>query len=291
MPTATRPRISKDQHVHRDLHLTSPPLKGPDVRELQRHLNGLAEHYKFPWHRIMVDGAYGRRTRQQAHFVAWLIGLEENNRLEVIRKQGRITAEVQQLLRNPEKRSDSDRVREESRRPKVQKLRQEHDEGLETRLQFMLKHKGTNEQPENSNHGPFPIDECQSWYGGSGWPWCGAIVGFSIEKVVLDGVKTGTWWPHAEMIRLDAESGRNGLIDINPRQIVRGNIVTMWPGGSDDDDHVTWATGDVDSDGNFPTVEGNTSSALRDSDGGIIETKSRHISEVTCAARLTLRGL
>jgi hypothetical protein len=279
------PAIAEDKHVHRQLALTSPAMRGPDVRRLQFSLNDLADHYKFPWRKINTDGVLGRRTRELAHFGAWLIGLSEEGRLEVIRKQGRITEEVQSLLRNPESRSSSDRAREETRRPKMQKLRQQRNE-LEKGMEFMLSHKGVNEEPAGSNKGPFPINACQEWYGLLGVPWCGCAVGFSIEKYGLGGEKTGTWWPHAETIRLDAERGQNGLIDVRPAQIMRFDVVTMWPGGSDDDDHVTWATGDVDGNGNFPTVEGNTSSAFRSSDGGIIETKTHHISEVTCAARL-----
>jgi len=34
------------------------------------------------------------------------------------------------------------------------------------------------------------------------------------------------------------------------------------------------------------TVEGNTSSVTRNSDGGIVETKERSFGEVTCVARI-----
>lgn len=278
-------KTSDDKHVHRQLVLTTPHLRGPDVRQFQYSLNGLVDHYEFDWRKIKADGTYGRRTRDLAHFAAWLIGLVDGGRLEVIREQGRITEEVQHLLRNPEKRSQADRAREEDRKPKMRKLRQEHS-ALREAQEFMLSHKGVTESPPSSNQGPYPIDACQQWYGLERVPWCGCIVGFSIEKIGLGGEKTGTWWPHAETIRLDAEGGRNGLIDVAARNIQRFDVVTMWPGGADDDDHVTWALGAVNSGGFFDTVEGNTSSAYRSSDGGIIETKQHHISEVTCAARL-----
>lgn len=283
-PTKRKPRISTNKEAHRHLHLVSPPFRGADVRELQQSLNHLCNHYGFDWHHIVVDGVYGKRTRRQAHFAAWLIGLEEK-RLDAIKHQGRITEEVQRLLRNPEKRSDQDRRREDDRRPRVKKLRRDHD-ALEEAVRWMLKQKGVNEQPPYSNHGPYPIDECQAYFDLSAVPWCGCAVGFAIEKVAGVG-DTGTWWPHAESIRLDAEAGRNGLRDINPRQITRGTVVTFWPGGSDDDDHVAMATGDV-VNGRFSTVEGNTSSGLRDADGGIFETKTHSIGEVTCAAQLTI---
>lgn len=289
----TKPRISTDPTAHRDLVLVSPPMRGKDVHVFQRSLNALATHYGFDWHHVIADGVYGRRTRQQAHFVAWCIGLVDDGRLDVIRHSGRITEEVQRLIRNPETRSKQDRLREEARRPKMAKLRRDHDEGLEASVAWMEEQarKHVNEQPPESNSGPFPIDECQAWYGGTHWPWCGCAVGYGIEKIALGGQKTGTWWPHAESIRLDAEGGRNGLADLNPHQIQRCDVVTFWPGGSDDDDHVGQAASAVDGAGNFESAEGNTSSALRDSDGGIFEIKTRHVSEVTCAARLTLAGI
>lgn len=283
MTTATKPRTSHRSEVHRDLNLVTPLLQGPDVRVLQSALNGLTDHYEFDWHKIMVDAEYGKRSAREAAFCMELIGLE-GELCKRARQTGHLSERTQHLLRNPEDRSAADRRREEERRPRFKKLRRDHKEGLEAAIQFMLKHKGVNEQPAESNRGPFPIDECQQYFGLAGVPWCGCLVGYSIEKIGEVG-KTGTWWPHAAFIRGDAEAGRNGLTDINPLHIVRGCPVTFFNGGND---HVTLALGSVASDGTFHTVEGNTSSAFRDSDGGIIEEKVRSIHEVTCATRLAI---
>ena len=280
--TKNKPRTSTSAHVHRDLNLVTPLLPGPDVRELQEGCQALCDHYEFDWLGLKQDGEYGKRTARRAAFCMELIGIEQEL-CDRARKTGHISELNQRYLRNPEKRGKDERAREENRRPHFKKLRQEHRKGLNEAVEFMLKHKGVNEQPDSSNHGPFPIDECQAWFGLSGVPWCGCAVGYSIEKVAGLG-KTGTWWPHAAFIRADAEGGRNGLEDINPANATLGCIGTLFNGG---DDHVVFVRGDV-RNGVVPTVEGNTSSALQDADGGIIETKERPTGEFTCMARLTL---
>lgn len=282
-PTKTKARISNDPHVHRDLNLVTPMLEGKDVERLQQACNHLCDHYAFDWMHIVVDGQYGRRTARRAAFCMDLVGIHYDL-VRKCRNTGHISLLNQRILRDPTKRGKDERVREENRKDKFRKLRQQHNEGLNAAVEFMLKHKGVNESPAGSNHGPFPIDACQQWYGISGVPWCGCAVGYSIEKYALGGQKTGTWWPHAAYIRGDAEAGRNGLEDINVSNVRLGDILTFFNGG---DDHVTIARGSYHS-GFVPTVEGNTSSAFRDSDGGIIETKDRAAGEVTCAARLNL---
>lgn len=280
--TKNKPRTATSAHVHRQLNLVTPVLQGPDVRELQEACDALCAHYEFTWLSLKEDGEFGKRTARRAAFCMELIGIQEDL-CNQTRKTGHISELSQQYLRNPEKRGKDERVREENRRPHFKKLRQKHTEGLGEAVQFMLDHKGVNESPANSNHGPFPIDACQDWFGLSGVPWCGCAVGYSIEKVAGLG-KTGTWWPHAGFIRADAESGRNGLEDINVSHATLGCIGTLFNGG---DDHVAFVRGDV-KNGLVPTVEGNTSSALQDADGGIIETKERPIGEFTCMARLAL---
>jgi hypothetical protein len=286
MPTHTRnkPRTSTDKHVHRNLNLVTPLLQGKDVEQLQIALNALCDHYEFDWMHIKVDGEYGRRSARRAAFCMELIGVIQEQ-CDKARHTGHVSELNQRMLRNPEKRGADERRREENRKPKFRKLRHQHNEGLNAAVAAMLKHKGVNEQPAESNHGPYPIDKCQDWFGLSGVPWCGCCVGYFIESPAgADLGKTGTWWPHAAFIKGDALAGRNGLEDINPANVRLGDIITFFNGG---DDHVTFARGNSH-DGVIPTVEGNTSSATQDSDGGIIETKERSFSEVTCAARLNL---
>lgn len=279
-PTKTKPRKSTKKEVHRDLHLVSPLLQGPDVKALQQSLNQLCKHYEFGWRKIAEDGEFGAHTADQAAFAGFLIGLVEN-RIKAIEK-GRITQEVQVLLRNPEKRSKEDKAREAKRRPKLKKLRKQHEEGMKAAVEWMVKHVGVKESPPSSNHGPFPIDECQAHFGLSGVPWCGCVVGYAIEKV--GGIDSDVYWPYAGSIHQDAVAKRNGLEAIDPAHADVGCVATFFSGG---DDHVGLVRA-KSKGGTLFTVEGNTSSATRSSDGGIIELKEHAFSEVTCVARLTI---
>lgn len=281
MPTATdKPRVGKHRHVHRDLRLVSPLLTGPDVHAFQDSLNGLFDHYEFN-RQIQADGDYGKRTRREAAFMARAMGLDQKRIDTISARAGLLTEPVQHVIRNPEDRSQEDREREDKRRQWRRDVR-EREHSIEAAVDWMIDQVGTKEQPDFSNHGPFPIDACQAHFGLSGEPWCGCVVGFAIEKIA--GIETDIWWPHAGSIRADAIAGRNGLIDINPANATKGCIATFFNGG---DDHVAFIRA-ATRGGVLFTVEGNTSSAKQSSDGGIIEVKERSVSEMTCCAKLTI---
>lgn len=281
MPTKTKPRTSHQSEVHRSLSLVSPLMQGPDVRALQQQLNHQNDHYGFTWHHIREDGDYGRRTYREAKFVAWLIGLAD----DTVKHPGHLNEKVQQVLRDPGKRTDADRKRESDRKDKRHKLKQKHDTGVKAGTAFLKKYVGVNEDPPESNHGPFPINECQQFFGLSGVPWCGCLVGYVIKKIC--GIASNTWWPYAGSVRVDAQAGNNGLHDINPADATEGCVCTFFNGG---DDHVTWVVSSDAGRGILHTLEGNTSSATRSSDGGIIEAKERSFSEVSCCLRVEAFG-
>jgi hypothetical protein len=256
-------------------------LQGPDVKALQEQINHQVDHYGFDWHHIREDGEYGHRTAREAEFVAWLIGLPDGS----VKPSGHIGEKVEQLIRDPSKRSDADKKRESDRKSKRQKMKQKHTEGVKAGTSFLKKYIGVNEDPPESNHGPFPIDDCQKYFGLSGVPWCGCLVGYVIKKVCK--ITSATWWPYAGSVRTDAQAGKNGLHDINPADATEGCVCTFFNGG---DDHVTWVVSSDPSRGILHTLEGNTSSATRSSDGGIIEAKERSFSEVTCCVRVEAFG-
>lgn len=278
-----KPRESSDKEVNRDLHLGSPLLIGPDVKALQERLNHQCEHYKFAWRRIQEDGEYGARTQRCAKFVAWLIGLDDTRVNAIGSDDGRITEEVQRLLRDPEKHSPEDRQREEDRKAKREKLHKDHDEGAKAAVEWALKQVGKNEDPPESNRGP-GIDDWTGLFGLSAVPWCGCFAGYAVKKI--GKADTDTWFPYAGSIRQDAQAGLNNLHDVNPADAEPGDIVTFFSGS---DDHVALIRG-KSKNGMVLTVEGNTSSATRDADGGIVETKERSFGEVSCVARIEAWG-
>jgi hypothetical protein len=257
-------------------------LRGKDIEALQKAVNKVLDHYEFDWRLIQTDGEYGVRTQRALRLAAWRLGLEDKLVDPIRSRSGRANELVQKLVRDPSKRTAGQRKLETRRKTKAKKLIKKHHDGVQEVFDFLKGHVGVNEDPPSSNHGPSPIDECQKFYGLSGVPWCGCLTGYAIEKIA--GVKSvsDVWFPHARFIRVDAESGNNGLHDINVRNAKKGMVITFFAGG---DDHVGWIREDVKaSSGVVKTFEGNTSSAKRDSDGGIIEEKERSFSEVTCVA-------
>lgn len=279
--TKDKPKQSHQSEVNRNLVLVSPLLRGPDVKSLQEQINHQVKHYGFDWHTIQEDGRYGRRTYREAKFVGWLIGLEDG----LIKHPGKLNEAIQVKIRNPEKRTDADRRRESDRKSKRHKMKQKHSEGVKAGTAFLRKYIGVNESPAESNRGPFPIDECQDFFGLAAVPWCGCLVGYVIKKICK--IASDTWWPYAGSVRVDAQAGNNGLHDINPADATEGCVATFFNGG---DDHVTWVVSSDPGRSILHTLEGNTSSATRDSDGGIIEAKERSFSEVSCVARVEAFG-
>jgi hypothetical protein len=277
-----KPRESSSAEVQRELKLTSPELKGPDVKALQERLNHCCEHYKFPWRRIQEDGEYGRRTRRSAEFVAWLIGLSDSRTKAIGSDAGRITEAVQRLLRDPSKRTAQDREREKGRKAKREKLRKARDRGAKAAVAWALKQVGMTESPPNSNRGP-KVDAWEGLFGLVGEPWCGCFAGYAVKE--RGKAQSNCGFQFAGNIHQDAINGNNNLHDVNPADAEPGDIVTFFG-----DEHIGLVR-EKSRNGMVLTVDGNTSSdSGRESDGGIVEKKERSFGDVTCVARIEVWG-
>jgi hypothetical protein len=274
----TTPR-SKKSTVHRELHLGSPELSGADVKALQGRLNDVCKHYRFPWRRIQEDGEYGTRTQRCAKFCGWLIGLDDERLAVIGSHAGTISTDLQRLLRDPKKRSPEDREREDSRKDKRERLHKAHAKGAKAAVAWALKQVGKKESPADSNRGP-GIDDWEAFFGLGAVPWCGCFAGYAVKKI--GKANCDTWFPFAGSIRQDAIAGLNNLHDVNPADAEPGDIVTFFSGS---DDHIGLIR-KKSADGKVFTVEGNTSSATQDADGGIVEIKEHSLGEVSCIARI-----
>lgn len=273
----TRPRMSDKPEVHRDLRLVTPELSGADVKALQERLNHQCEHYRFPWRRISEDGEYGRRTQRCAKFVAWLIGLDEQHIDGIGSKSGHIGEAAQQVLRDPKKRSEQDRMREDSRKNKREMLHKAHEEGPKAAVEWALDQVGIKEKPENSNRGT-EVDKWSALFGLSGEPWCGIFVGYAVKHI--GKANSNAWFPAVMRISNEAIAGVNNLRDIAPADAQPGDIATLYG-----NTHVGLVRSKP-KNGMVSTVEGNTSSMLHDADGGIVEAKEHPIGDVTTMVRV-----
>jgi lysozyme len=113
--------------VHRDLHLTKPVTKGPDVKALQQALNKVAGQFpRIVTFRLVEDGKLGNKTLQAAVVAAHVLGVTRP-RVTDIEKMHVIDQRIQGLMRRPATRTDAQKARSKER---CEALRRKLDQKL-----------------------------------------------------------------------------------------------------------------------------------------------------------------
>jgi hypothetical protein len=266
--------------VHRGLHLTSPLVRGADLRALQEAINEELEHRRLAWRRVEVDGSFGPRTLHACAFLGWVLGFS-GRRLEAITgSKPRLSQRTQRVLRDPRRRAPAERVRERLRRRKVRALRRSHQEGPTAAVDYVreMAAKGIHEVG-SSNTGDV-VDRWQAYFGLRAQPWCGCFAGYAAKEV--GGSQATTWFPYGPSIMADARVGRNGVREVSFENAEPGDVLVLWGG-----EHI--ATAMARPRGNaIATGEGNTSPNDGESqaDGGCVALKTRSRADVTCVARV-----
>lgn len=252
----------------RALHLTSPEMRGPDVRALQHILNDRLRHYHSRT-RLKTDGVYGRATAHAVAGVAFAMGLEHFDGSKA----------VLELIEHPHLRQPAQLHREHQRA----KERAEHKGGsLEAIVQNALKYVGVAEHPAESNAGePFP-GQWERRFGFGAVSWCGCFAG---SMVVLAGGHVNSRVAYCPYIEADARSRTNGFDLWRPNHnegVGAGWLVLYnWYGGSEPE-HVG-VVKEIHSD-HLVAVEGNTG-GTNPSDGGMVAIESRTYNFVVGYAR------
>ena len=170
-----------DAAVHRDLTLTTPETKGPDVKALQKALNTRGHELPFTDVNLDTDSEYGTHTGRAAHRVAFALGLSDDECQRI--KGGMLCQLSQQLIRDPSGLSPEDRQRRRARKP-ILKRRYEAQQRRARRqaVKWARRQIGTTEHPKGSNWG-HPV---QDWitFTGYGGPvfWCGCFVAFAVVE-------------------------------------------------------------------------------------------------------------
>jgi hypothetical protein len=160
----------------RTCHLTSPEMRGTDIRDLQKVLNERLEHYKSRT-RIKTNGIYDRETAHAVAVVARAEGLSHYDGIPAVTR----------LIEHPHLRNPHELMLEHERK----KLAEHHDtiaagaQGL-ARIPIIAAHYvGVHENPANSNWGePDPAGWEKNFGFESGVPWCAC---FSCSMVNLAG--------------------------------------------------------------------------------------------------------
>ena len=237
----------------RALHVTSPLTVGPDVLELQRHLDRLGYAVG------QLDGAYGVAT------VAAVRAFQRDRHLEVdgvVGPQTRLALVAAVPGNGP------------SHAPGPIGLRA---------LEEARRHVGTKESPPDSNRTPFG-----RWFGVDGVKWCNVFVsycfavgggyticsGFRGAGIYPKGctyVPTTEAWLRATGLWVGRATSRPGDI-----------AIFNWDGGVPD--HI----GIVErylGGGRFVSIEGNTSVG-NESDGGAVMRRTRALTQVNGFGRV-----
>lgn len=243
----------------RAFHLTSPEMRGQDVRAFQRVLNERLAHYKSR-RRLVEDGIYGPATASAVAGVAYAMGLEHFE----------ATLPVQRIIEHPRLRHPLDMYREHERA----KARSEHHGGtLGAIVQNALKYVGVTERPPESNWGePYPATWEKHFGFTTGVSWCGCFAG---SMVLLAGGHITPRVAFCPYIEADARS-RTGGFDlwrenhnegVNPGWLVLYN----WNGGSEPE-HVGIVK-EIHPD-HVVAIEGNTG-GVNPAAGGMVAVESR----------------
>jgi hypothetical protein len=240
------------------LALTSPTLKGQMVKEAQETLS--KNYFKQDFLQGVVDGEFGPETMRACKRAKYWLGFKGVN------QHGTYGEFLHSQLKGNRRLSDEQLQR---RRERLQKAKQRP-----LRLKALdeaRKDIGMKEHPANSN-----ICEISKWYRMTG-PWCAMAVTQWYVMAGSKGFSRSSRWAYCPYILQSAIAGTSGLaLTRNP---LEGDIVLFdW----DDDgiaDHVGILRTRVNEQGNFGTIEGNTSVG-NDSNGGECMERDRHVSQL-----------
>jgi hypothetical protein len=268
-----------DGAVHRDLTLTTPETKGPDVKALQKALNARGRELPFTDVKLDTDSEFGTHSARAAHRVAFALGLSDGVCAKI--KDGFLGQLSQQLIRDPAGLSPEDRQRRRARKPILKRRFEAQQAGAKQAVRWARNQIGTIEHPKGSNWG-HPV---QDWitFTGYGGPvfWCGCFVAFAVVE------KGGAQIPQRIRLGLDtninedARAGRNGFErEVKPENAKPGDIATF------DFRHIALVAGPT-RNGMIHTIDGNSSASNgSNNNGGEVAEHKRSVGQVTCVGRL-----
>lgn len=244
----------------RILKLTSPYMRGADVKDAQRALS------KFGAWTGKVDGVFGPQTAAASKQAKWMLGYPER---QCTQTYGQALHDYLTRKKKPNRLMQ--------RRSKARMV--SHKPMRERALAEAVKWIGTKESPPNSNKVMF-----SDWYGLRG-PWCAMFVTWCYTKAgskVFDPKKAR--WAYCPFMVNDARAQRNGLVVVPENKVQPGDIAMFDWQRDGVSDHV----GIVEtrpSKGKFKCIEGNTS-VSSDSDGGQVMRRDRKTSQVQVFIRV-----
>ena len=243
------------------LKLTSPYMKGNDVKKAQRALNANGA-----W-AGKVDGIYGPTTAAAAKQAKWMIGYPKAKCTQTYGQA------LHDYLTGAKKPSLLMRRRAKARNVSNKPMR---EKALDESKRWI----GTKENPPYSNKVVF-----SEWYGLRG-PWCAMFVTYCYTKAgstSFDPKKAR--WAYCPFMVNDARAQRNGLIVVPTDKVEPGDIAMFDWQRDGISDHVGIVESKPSKNGNFKCIEGNTSQG-NDSDGGEVMRRNRNKNQVQVFIRV-----
>ena len=184
----------------RVLSLTSPPMKGKDVKDAQRRLR------EFGAWSGKIDGVFGEQTARACTQAKWMLGYAEKN------IRATYGTDLSAYLSGAKKPTLLMQQRAKKRKPKNL-----GEAALVVARSFI----GTKENPPNSNRTMF-----SNWYGIIG-PWCLMFVTYCFNNVGAKHFKPGVRWAYCPFMVNDARAQRYGL-NVVPKDKVRAGDIVLF---------------------------------------------------------------
>jgi Putative peptidoglycan binding domain/CHAP domain len=244
-----------------DLHLTSPPMKGDAVKQVQMKLEALG------FNPGAVDGEYGPAT------AAAVRAFQKKMKLEA---DGWVGPETRAALRGA------------STKKAVRQLAQVRSTGAvspgQKALSEALKYIGVCEKPMNSNRTQFG-----KWFGVDGVPWCNIFVSYCFARgaklTICAGYKgAGVYAKGCTYVpTTEAWLRSTGMWRGRTTPLAGDIAIYNWDGGVPD--HIGIVEAYLGG-GKFQAVEGNTAVG-NDSNGGEVMRRLRYVSQVNGFGRVT----
>lgn len=244
----------------RMLSLTSPPMKGNDVKEAQRALK------KFGAWSGPIDGIYGEVTARAVSQAKYRLGYAERNINRTygytLHKYLTGKAEPTLLMKR--------RAKKRSQKPDVGAIA----------VEIAKKYIGVKESPPDSNRVMF-----SDWYGMIG-PWCAMYVTYCFTNAGAKHFdKNSARWAYCPFMLTDARNQRHGLTVVPKDKARVGDIVLFDWKGDGVADHVGILTTRVNKHNDFKSIEGNTSYS-NNSNGGEVMIRDRNVRDVIAFIRV-----
>ena len=233
------------------LRLTSPLMKGEEVKIAQANLKKMGLT-------VGKNGVYDEQTARATSTAKYRLGYREKN----IDRTYDATLHAFLVYRKPTplmKRRAAQRL---NKRP----LR---DAALEVAKQFV----GVKESPANSNKVMF-----SNWYGIIG-PWCAMFVTYCYVQANAKHFKKGVRYAYCPFMLEDARQQRYGMNIVPKDKVQAGDIVLFSWKHDGVANHVGLVVDPPTKNGNFKSIEGNTS-PTNNSNGGEVMYRDRNVKDV-----------